>query len=221
MNYSTRPGLALIVKDEGADSTYISTADLLALVLTNKKAQTIIEELGHNMQTVIEHAQAHTLSDIAGITTTDESTLLAAVEIGNRYNRSTHYKELMNQPEALVKYLSYLRQEKQEVFVVIALDTKLRLITSKEVFRGRLDACIVHPREVFNFAIGCHAATIVIAHNHPSGSVLPSNEDKAFTKKIAECSRIMGINLLDSLIIGSGESYFSFMESNPECFEVS
>lgn len=78
---------------------------------------------------------------------------------------------------------------------------------------GSLSASIAHPREIFKAAILNNAASIIIAHNHPSGIVTPSEEDIKLTQRVAECGEIMGIELLDHLIVGWQEGYYSFKSS--------
>ncbi|MES1045510.1 DNA repair protein RadC [Heyndrickxia oleronia] len=107
--------------------------------------------------------------------------------------------------------LKYMQHYDQEVFTVLALDTKNQIIGKDELFKGSLNSSIVHPRETFRFAIRKGAATILVAHNHPSGVERPSREDIEVTKRLAEVGKVIGITLLDHLIIGDGK-YFSHKE---------
>jgi DNA repair protein RadC len=91
--------------------------------------------------------------------------------------------------------------EKQEVFYVLYLNTKNEVIYEREVFKGSLNASIVHPRETFRPAFQHAAASIVCDHNHPSGWPAPSKEDIDVTRRLAECGKVMGIDLLDHVII--------------------
>ena len=97
-----------------------------------------------------------------------------------------------------------MRFLKKEYLRVILLNTKNCVISTEDVSIGSLNASIVHPREVFFEAIRKHAASIIICHNHPSGDPTPSNEDISITKRLKECGKIIGIELLDHLIIGDG-----------------
>jgi DNA repair protein RadC len=97
-----------------------------------------------------------------------------------------------------------MRFLKKEHLRVIMLNTKNCVISTEDVSVGSLNASIVHPREVFCEAIRKHAASIIICHNHPSGDPTPSNEDISITKRLKECGKIIGIELLDHLIIGDG-----------------
>jgi len=90
----------------------------------------------------------------------------------------------------------------EEVMVMLVLDTKNNVIGAFEVSRGSLNASIVHPREVFKRALLLNGASIIVAHNHPSGDPTPSREDVDITKRLVEGGDILGINVLDHLIIG-------------------
>jgi len=101
----------------------------------------------------------------------------------------------------------------EEVMVMLVLDTKNNVIGAFEVSRGSLNASIVHPREVFKRALLLNGASIIIAHNHPSGDPTPSREDKEITRILVEGGKILGIEVLDHIIIGDYR-YRSFREMN-------
>ena len=104
--------------------------------------------------------------------------------------------------------------EAEEVFIMITVDTKHRITGIFEVARGHLSSCIVHPREVFKRALLMNASAVFIAHNHPSGDVMPSRDDTTTTKRLKEAGEVLGVPLLDHLIIGdSPEEYYSFAEA--------
>ncbi|MEK4108614.1 MULTISPECIES: JAB domain-containing protein [unclassified Paenibacillus] len=107
----------------------------------------------------------------------------------------------------------YIVDEDREVLLIMVLDTKNQIIAIHRCHMGSLSASIAHPREIFKAAILNNAASIIIAHNHPSGIVTPSEEDIKLTQRVAECGEIMGIELLDHLIVGWQEGYYSFKSS--------
>ena len=107
--------------------------------------------------------------------------------------------------------LELLRDEPCEVFGILCLTTKHRLIAYYEVSRGSLDATLVHPREVFKAALLANAAAIVLAHNHPSGDPTPSADDVTLTNRLRAVGALIGIEVLDHLVIGDG-AYVSFQE---------
>jgi DNA repair protein RadC len=109
---------------------------------------------------------------------------------------------------------TYLVDADREHFVVFFVDQKNRVIGVHTVSMGSLTASVVHPREVFKAAILANAAAIVCGHNHPSGDVQPSREDRATTKRLVEAGKLLGIEVLDHIIIGSEGVYFSFADEN-------
>ncbi|MEP9412612.1 MAG: DNA repair protein RadC [Candidatus Brocadia sp.] len=105
-----------------------------------------------------------------------------------------------------------LRGKKQEVFLVVLLDNKNRIIkVETEVTKGSLTSSIVHPREAFKAAIRESAASVIFVHNHPSGDPEPSREDIQITQRLVEAGDIVGIRVLDHIIIGNGR-FVSFKD---------
>lgn len=115
------------------------------------------------------------------------------------------------EPRHVVAFLSdfYPYPCSREVFVVLLLDVRNRLIRAEVISVGTLTASLVHPREVFASAITRRAASIVVAHNHPSGDPSPSEEDIALTNRLTEVGRILGIEVLDHVILGGPARYHS------------
>jgi DNA repair protein RadC len=106
-----------------------------------------------------------------------------------------------------------LDPEPAEVFGVLLLNTKRRVLAWHPVSRGSLNSTVIEPREVFRAAILANAASIIAAHNHPSGDPAPSPEDRAITLRLRDAGTLIGIDLLDHLIIGNETNrYFSFRE---------
>jgi DNA repair protein RadC len=95
-----------------------------------------------------------------------------------------------------------LKSKKKEYFLALLLDTRSQLIKIAEISVGSLDSSIVHPREVFKEAVSASAASVIFAHNHPSGDPAASEDDISLTKRLAEAGEIMGIDVLDHVIIG-------------------
>ena len=105
-----------------------------------------------------------------------------------------------------------LRYQYKEIFKVVLLNTKNEIITDIDVSVGTLNSSLVHPREVFKEAIRRSSNKMILIHNHPSGSVEPSNEDKNITDRLIKCGELIGIEVIDHIIIGDG-LYFSFKEN--------
>jgi DNA repair protein RadC len=120
-------------------------------------------------------------------------------------------EESFRSPLDLAKVLSkYFHGLDREHFVVVALNSRNRIIGINTVSIGSLDQSIVHPRETFKAAILCNAAAIVLAHNHPGGSTQPSRDDREVTARLKNAGELLGIKVLDHIIMGEGLDYFSF-----------
>lgn len=113
-----------------------------------------------------------------------------------------------------IEQIFKLSNQAEEVMVMLVLDIKNNVIGAFEVSRGSLNSSIVHPREVFKRALLLNGASIILAHNHPSGDTTPSREDIEVTKRLVEGGDILGIGILDHLIIGDNGRYKSFKEMN-------
>lgn len=114
-------------------------------------------------------------------------------------------RAIMRDPQVSAAALtSLLRDEAVEVFGILCLTTKFRVICWHEVSRGCLDSATVHPREVFKPALLVNSAAVLAAHNHPSGDPEPSPDDIALTRRLAAAGAILGIELLDHIIVGDG-----------------
>lgn len=100
----------------------------------------------------------------------------------------------------------------REKFVVITLDAKNKPIGVNVVSVGTLTMSLVHPREVFKMAILQNAAGILCAHNHPSGDCTPSREDRDLTSKLKNAGELLGIKLLDHIVLGENDRYYSFAD---------
>lgn len=107
---------------------------------------------------------------------------------------------------------NYLQDVDREHFVVILLDSKNRIIGINTVSIGTLTSSLVHPREVLKAAIEHNAARIIVGHNHPSSDPDPSQEDKDITSRLKQGAEIMGIPLLDHIVLGDGNHWFSFRD---------
>lgn len=121
-------------------------------------------------------------------------------------------------PADLEQYLEPLRHLPDEHFVALHLNTRNEVQGFQVISHGTVSSSLVHPREVFKAALLSNAYCIVVAHNHPSGSTTPSQEDIQTTKQLVAAGHILGVNVIDHLIV-SYRSVFSIRESRPELFE--
>lgn len=140
------------------------------------------------------------LEKVTGLGSAKITEILAAFELSKRYLVESE-QPILDSPEKVVEQLKDIRDKKQEYFICLTLDGANRLIAKRTISIGTLTASLVHPREVFADAITDRAASIIVAHNHPSGNLKPSKADKDVTNRLKETADIIGIDLLDHLII--------------------
>jgi DNA repair protein RadC len=114
--------------------------------------------------------------------------------------------------ESAKLFRQFLGDMPEEHFVLMVLDARRRVIGLSEVSVGTLSASLVHPREVFRAAILLNAAAVIVCHNHPSGDSSPSAEDRDVTRRLQRAGELLGIPVADHIVLGEGESYFSFRE---------
>ena len=107
-----------------------------------------------------------------------------------------------------------LHEKAQEEFYSFYLNTKNRVIGMEMISKGSLNATLIHPREVFKGALLANAHAVILAHNHPSGDVEPSNADKIVTTTLIDAGKLLDVKVIDHVIIGSKGGYFSFSESS-------
>lgn len=134
-----------------------------------------------------------------------------SVRLVRRGARKYQPRELTS-PEDVYRFLRPIGDLDREAFYCLHLDNKQRVISCEEVSRGTLTEVVAHPREIYKAAILNSARGIIVAHNHPTGDPSPSDNDRELTKRLYFAGNLIGIDLVDSLIIGS-ESYYSAKES--------
>lgn len=185
-------------------------------------AQTLCESL--NSYTVDElvskfgspqcllNASEKELMSVKGIGKVKAKQLMTVIRFAQLLNTPAEEKYIIRCPKDVFELLRYeIGFLHQEHFVVLFLSTKNSVIKWETLFIGSLNQCIATPREIYKAACRHSAASIIIAHNHPSGFTDPSPEDIQLSKRVRECGELMGIELLDSIVI-SGTEYTSLKE---------
>lgn len=196
-------------------------AELLAIILGSGvkgenvivTAQKLISQFG-SLNGVLE-SSFEDLIKIRGLGIAKASQLIACFEIVKRYKKKDTEKENTKQkekpvtsPEDAFKLIrAKLEDTSIENFYVLSFDVRNKLIGIDRISKGTVSASLVHPRETFKSAIRRHAAQIMIAHNHPSGDIEPSEDDIKITKRISEAGKIMGIELMDHIIVTKNDFY--------------
>ncbi|MGE7779516.1 RadC family protein [Peribacillus sp. NPDC097264] len=197
----------------------LSNQELLALLLrTGSKEESVLQLSNRLIKAfegfrLLKEASVEELTAIKGIGEAKAIQILASVELGRRIHKlNDQDRYVIRSPEDGANYcMEEMRFLSQEHFVCLYLNTKNQVLHKRTVFIGSLNASIVHPREVFKEAFRRSAASIICLHNHPSGDPSPSREDIEVTKRLVECGKIMGIEVLDHIIIGE-HKYVSLKE---------
>ena len=148
------------------------------------------------------------------LTKSQQINLLAVLEFSRRVlDRGMGLDKPITSPADALSELRSIRDLKKEHFVAIFLNARNQVIKTETISIGSLNASLVHPREVFAPAVGISAASVILAHNHPSGDVTPSREDIELTRRMVQAGEILGIECVDHLIVGS-DRFISMKEAN-------
>ncbi|HVP38311.1 MAG TPA: DNA repair protein RadC [Candidatus Saccharimonadales bacterium] len=153
---------------------------------------------------------ARELMQVAGVKGAKAARLLAGVELGRRLfaREDPDAPPTVSGPEDVVRLVRPIRRARKEHFVALFLNARHQVVKQETISIGTLNASLVHPREVFQPAVGESAAAVILAHNHPSGDPSPSEEDVQLTGRLVQAGRIMGIEVLDHVIV-CANSYLS------------
>lgn len=194
-------------------STHLSNKELIALLLGSGTRNESVLDLANRVLMhfeglkLLKEATIEELTAIKGIGPARGVILLAALELGERLNKyKPTERYVVRSPEDGADYvMEEMRTLDQEHFIALFLNTKNQIIHSQTIFIGTLNSSVVHPREIFREAVRRSSASIIVAHNHPSGDPTPSPEDINVTKRLVKAGKIMGIEVLDHLVIGDGK----------------
>ena len=206
-----RPREKLLARGASA----LGDAELLALLLRTglpglgvlQMAQQLLERFGG--VSGLLHTTADELKTFKGLGgTAKRAELIAVLELARRaMAEQLKQREVFSSPGAVKHYLQlHLAAKAHEVFAVLFLDAQNRLIAMEELFRGTLTQTSVYPREVVLRALQHSAAAVVLAHNHPSGTVQPSRADEALTQTLKAALALVDVRVLDHVIVAQGEA---------------
>jgi len=195
----------------------LSDEELLAAVLRTGYAGRGVLELARDL--VRSHPGGELgrmptaeLSRIKGMGPSRACALAAAIELGRRWDgRNSSQGTALDSPRRVFTEFGDLREKKKEHFVAFYVDALSCLIHKETVSIGTLTASLVHPREVFSPAVERGAAGVIVAHNHPSGNLEPSLDDKETTRRLAQAGKLLGIPLLDHVLV-TARGFYSFRE---------
>ena len=204
-----RPREKLLARGPAA----LSDAELLALFLGSgiggrdavQTARDLL--LAHGPLRVLLDRPARELSKLPGLGPARSCTLAAGLELAHRYLAAElqQGEAVGNNPAAVGRYLQHrLRGQARELFVVLFLDNRHRLIACEELFAGTINAAPVYPREVVRRALLHNAAAVILSHNHPSGDPEPSTADAQITEELQRALALVDVRLLDHFVVGEG-----------------
>lgn len=196
----------------------LSDAELLAIILrtgmAGKSVLQMAQELldlpatgtgAHGLAGLLA-ADYKALASVKGLGPAKRAELMAVLELARRaMAQQLREREVFSSPEAVKHYVQlHLASKSHEVFGVLFLDSQNRLLALEEMFRGTLTQTSVYPREVVLRALNHQASAVILAHNHPSGSVQPSHADKALTSTLKAALALLDVRVLDHIIVGPG-----------------
>jgi len=196
---------------KGAEA--LKNDELLAILLGSgiqgKDVRKLAKEIVSMMDSDFDNLTLDKLCDIHGLGLAKASQLLASIELSKRYLVKSNKR--ITSAQDVYDELKTFSSKTQEHFLTITLDGASHIINTRTVFIGTLNQSLVHPREVFADAIADRAAGIIIAHNHPSGTLEASRADIQITQRLKEVSKLVCIELLDHVILAKG-GFYSFSD---------
>ena len=191
----------------------LSDVELLAILLRTGMAgknvfQLAQELLGPQGMAGLLQATAQSLKSIKGLGPAKQAELLAVFEMARRaMSQRLKERQAFETPDAVKQYLQLqLAHKNHEVFAVLFMDNQNRMQSMEELFRGTLSQTSVYPREIVMRALHHQAAAVVLAHNHPSGSVQPSRADEQLTQTLKAALALVDVRVLDHIIVGQGQA---------------
>lgn len=195
-----RPREKLAAKGAEALSDY----ELLMAIIGSGGDNNDVSRIARNVKKVIKDRGSELTFDdlitVKGMGLAKTTKFIAAFELWRRQFEVSE-RPIIDSPERAVEQLADIRDKKQEYFVCLTLDGANRLIAKRVISIGTLTSSLVHPREVFVEAITDRAASIIVAHNHPSGTLEPSQADREVTKRLKDAAELLGITMLDHIIV--------------------
>lgn len=205
----------------------LSMRELLEIILSQGNRKESVTEIATKIidkypsWNGIDSASIQELQSVKGVGTAKAAQIKAAFEFGKRFYAESvepRSNSVLNTQQAYFLCQGYFKHKKKEHLMLFCLDVRGRLISEPEILSvGTLDCSLIHPREIFGTAMKKHASRILLAHNHPSGSIEPSDADIEVTKQVYRSGEIMGIQLLDHLVVGA-DSFTSIQEYSPAVF---
>ena len=187
----------------------LSDFELLEVFIGSGSASADVGYIARKIQRLLEKGAAtinfEQLTAIKGVSTATATKILSALELAHRH--LVRDSTPLRSQEDILSRLSDIRGRQQEHFIVLSLDGGQRLIAQRTITIGTLDTVLAHPREVFADPIADRAASVVVAHNHPSGDPTPRTHDIHLTQQLAAAGQLLGVGLRDHIIVSKNASF--------------
>jgi DNA repair protein RadC len=187
----------------------LSDFELLEVLIGSGTATADVSYIAKQIQKLLQKGvnavNFENLTAVKGVSTATACKIMSALELTRRH-LVRDATPLLTQQDILARLVD-LRTKQQEHFVCLSLDGGQRLIAQRTITVGTLDSVLAHPREVFADAIADRAASVIVAHNHPSGDPSPSTEDIALTQQLAAAGQLLGIGLRDHIILAKSTHF--------------
>ncbi len=209
LNHHDKPREKLIKKGASALKDYELVAILLGTGVKGKDVIKLSKEITKLFEDDFNSLNLNKLLDIHGLGTAKSSQIISAIELSKRYLIKQN-KKISNASD-VYEELKQFHNKQQEYFLCIYLDGANHICQTEVISIGTLNQSLVHPREVFAPAVQNRCASIIVAHNHPSGVLKPSREDLLVTQRLKDSGKLLGIELLDHVIFTQND-YFSMKD---------
>lgn len=198
---------------ESAGVAALSDEELVALLVGNGVAGRPVGTVSRDVVALLDRVNGPPrpadLLGIAGLGPAKAATVAAAFELGRRVLCPARHR--VRSPADILPVVERFLERRQECFLAISLNGAHEITAVRVVTIGLVNRTVVHPREVFADPLGDRAAAVILAHNHPSGSLEPSAEDQDVTRRLVGAGQLLGIPVLDHVIF-STRGYYSFLE---------
>ncbi|MBP2623247.1 RadC family protein [Streptococcus oricebi] len=202
---------------QGAEQ--LSNQELLAILLRTGSKKESVFQISHRILsslsklTDLRYLSLQELQTISGIGQVKAIELQAMMELGRRIAQAEtlEREQILSSQKLAQKMQQELGDKKQEHLVALYLNTQNHIIHQQTIFIGSVSRSIAEPREILHYALKHMASSLILVHNHPSGSAYPSKNDDQVTQHIKEACQMMGLTLLDHLIV-AGQNYYSYRE---------
>ncbi|HEU4913991.1 MAG TPA: DNA repair protein RadC [Candidatus Saccharimonadales bacterium] len=199
------------LQSKGAQA--LSDFELLEVVIGNGSRDSDVSSIARQIQKELRGGASsltfEKLTNIKGVNAARSTKILAALELAKRH--LIRDIEPLESIHDIIERLTDIRGKQQEYLVSLSLDGGQRLISMRTITVGTLDTLLAHPREIFADAIAERAASVIVAHNHPSGNPKPSQKDVSLTQQLTAAGQLLGITLRDHIVV-TKTAYYSFRQ---------